>query len=162
MSAASSTLTVGGETYEIYRLDADVGHLPFTLRILLENALRTGTEADVHAVTGWDAAAEPSRELSFTPARVLDREAEGGVEHVLLGLEVVVDDPGARSGSRRDVGMRTRRYPTSVISSHVAFSTSSRRSASTLGRGLIERSPTCEGPLIIDWRVSLQVACSHV
>ena len=62
MAAASSSLKVGGSEYEIFRLDSlqashDVARLPFTLRILLENALRTGTEDDVEAVAGWIAAA---------------------------------------------------------------------------------------------------------
>ena len=63
--------------HEIFRLDAlqsryDVFRLPYTLRILLENVLRredgaTVTAADVEAVAAWDAKAEPSREISFTP-----------------------------------------------------------------------------------------------
>jgi aconitate hydratase len=82
MVAASSSLSVGGGEYEIFRLDSlqathDVERLPFTLRILLENALRTGTEADVEAVAGWVAADEPARELSFTPARVLHQDFTG-------------------------------------------------------------------------------------
>ena len=82
MAAASSSLKVGGTDYEIFRLDAlqathDVERLPFTLRILLENALRTGTDADVEAVAGWVATDEPSRELSFTPARVLHQDFTG-------------------------------------------------------------------------------------
>jgi aconitate hydratase A / 2-methylisocitrate dehydratase len=82
MVAVPSTLTVGGSSFEIYRLDAleashDVERLPFTLRVLLENALRTGTEADVEAVAGWVATAEPSREVNFTPARVLHQDFTG-------------------------------------------------------------------------------------
>ena len=100
MAAASSSLTVGGAEYEIFRLDAlqathDVERLPFTLRILLENALRTGTEADVEAVAGWVATDEPSRELSFTPARVLHQD--------FTGVPAVVDLVAMRD-AMRDLG----------------------------------------------------------
>src|SRR5947199_617751 len=69
-------LQVGERTYRIWRLDElqsrwDVARLPYTLRILLENVLRNGSDAEVEAVAGWVAADEPSREISFAPARVL-------------------------------------------------------------------------------------------
>ncbi len=100
MAAASSSLKVGGASHEIFRLDAlqgthDVARLPFTLRILLENALRTGTEADVEAVAGWVATDEPSRELSFTPARVLHQD--------FTGVPAVVDLVAMRD-AMRDLG----------------------------------------------------------
>src|SRR5579884_1685771 len=77
-----ATLQVGDDVYEIRRLDAlqeqwDVERLPYTLRILLENVLRTGTEEEVEAVAGWVADAEPSREISFRPARVLLQDFTG-------------------------------------------------------------------------------------
>ena len=80
--SARSTLTVGDRSYEIHRLDAlqqrwDVARLPYTLRILLENVLRNGDEADVEAVAGWVATEEPSREISFAPARVLLQDFTG-------------------------------------------------------------------------------------
>jgi aconitate hydratase len=85
--AARSTLEVGGRSYEIFRIDAlqaryDVARLPYTLRILLENVLRnedgeTITTSDVEAVATWAAADEPSREISFTPARVLLQDFTG-------------------------------------------------------------------------------------
>src|SRR5881296_1122053 len=80
--AAPSKLTVGGETHEVYRLDAlqashDVARLPYTLRVLLENVLRTGSEDDVEAVASWVASAEPSQEISFKPARVLLQDFTG-------------------------------------------------------------------------------------
>ena len=80
--SARSTLSVGGRDYEIIRLDAlqsrfDVARLPYTLRILLENVIRTGTEADVEAVATWVATDEPSREISFAPARVLLQDFTG-------------------------------------------------------------------------------------
>jgi aconitate hydratase len=85
---ARSTLEVGGRSYEIYRLDAlakdrfDVGRLPYSLKVLLENVLRledgsTVTAADVEAIAGWDAAAEPSAEIPFQPARVLMQDFTG-------------------------------------------------------------------------------------
>src|SRR5512132_2870973 len=100
MVAASSTLSVGGTEFEIFRLDAlqathDVARLPFTLRILLENALRTGTESDVEAVAGWVATAEPSREMNFTPARVLHQD--------FTGVPAVVDLVAMRD-AMRDLG----------------------------------------------------------
>src|SRR5918995_3664479 len=80
--SARSTLTVGGQDYGIHRLDAlqsrfDVARLPYTLRILLENVLRTGDDADVEAVATWVARDEPNREISFSPARVLLQDFTG-------------------------------------------------------------------------------------
>jgi aconitate hydratase len=84
---AKGTLAVGGREYEIFRLDAlqerfDVARLPFSLKILLENLLRTeGSGAvvadDVEALASWDPAAQPSREIAFTPARVLMQDFTG-------------------------------------------------------------------------------------
>ncbi|MGH3133788.1 MAG: aconitate hydratase [Gaiellaceae bacterium] len=84
---ARSQLEVGGRPFQIFRLDAlqsryDVLRLPYTLRILLENVLRhedgvTVTGADVEAVAGWVASAEPSQEISFTPGRVLLQDFTG-------------------------------------------------------------------------------------
>src|SRR5438552_11228170 len=81
-------LTVGERTYEIHRLDElqsqyDVARLPYTLRVLLENVLRNGSEDDVRAVATWDAHAEPSQEISFSPSRVLMQD--------LTGVPAVVD-----------------------------------------------------------------------
>src|SRR5215475_14156677 len=86
--AQPSRLTVGDRSYDIYRLDElqssyDVARLPYTLRILLENVLRNGDEADVDAVARWDAKAEPSHEISFAPSRVLLQD--------LTGVPAVVD-----------------------------------------------------------------------
>jgi aconitate hydratase len=80
--SARSTLAVGDRKLEIHRLDAlqgswDVARLPYTLRILLENVLRNGDSKDVEAVAGWVAAEEPSREISFAPARVLLQDFTG-------------------------------------------------------------------------------------
>ena len=85
---AASTLRVGDQAYEIYRLDAvrgdglDVDSLPYSLKILLENLLRTEdganiTEGHIRALGGWEATAEPSVEIQFTPARVLMQDFTG-------------------------------------------------------------------------------------
>jgi len=86
--ASPSKLTVGDRSYEIFRLDElqasyDIARLPYTLRVLLENVLRNGDEADVEAVARWDAKAEPSNEISFSPSRVLLQD--------LTGVPAVVD-----------------------------------------------------------------------
>src|SRR4249919_1741674 len=80
--AQPAQLRVGDETYSIYRLDElqakwDVARLPYTLRILLENVLRNGSDEEVEAVAGWVAADEPNREISFAPARVLLQDFTG-------------------------------------------------------------------------------------
>ncbi len=84
---ARSDLEVGGRSYEIYRLDAlqqkfDVARLPFSLKVLLENLLRNedGTgirKEDVEALASWDHNAEPSKEIAFTPARVVMQDFTG-------------------------------------------------------------------------------------
>src|SRR5438270_1303973 len=81
---ARTTLDVGGRSHEIFRLDAagDVGRLPFSLKILLENLLRREDDVtvradDVHALASWDPAAEPTREIAFAPARVLMQDFTG-------------------------------------------------------------------------------------
>jgi aconitate hydratase len=86
--ASPAQLRVGDRSYGIYRLDElqasyDIARLPYTLRVLLENVLRTGDEADVEAVAHWDAKAEPSNEISFSPSRVLLQD--------LTGVPAVVD-----------------------------------------------------------------------
>lgn len=85
---AKSTLDVDGRSYEIFRLDKVVGEgldvesLPFSLKVLLENLLRTEdgsdiTADDIKAIAGWDADAEPSKEIQFTPARVIMQDFTG-------------------------------------------------------------------------------------
>ncbi len=85
---AKDTLEVGGSTYTIYRLSAvareglSVDSLPYSLKILLENLLRTEdgadiTAADVRALAGWEADADPSKEIQFTPARVIMQDFTG-------------------------------------------------------------------------------------
>ncbi len=83
-----STLSAGGQSYEIFRLE-DAERLPYTLRILLENALRHGEEEDAEALRRWQPAAAPSDEISFRPARVLLQD--------FTGVPAVVDLAGMRN-----------------------------------------------------------------
>ena len=88
-------LRVGDETYEIHALDDGARRLPYTLRILLENVLRNGTEEEVAAVSGWVAGAEPSQEISFRPARVLLQDFTGVPAVVdLAAMRQAMDDQG--------------------------------------------------------------------
>ena len=105
---ARADLEVGGRSYEIYRLDAlqekfDVARLPFSLKILLENLLRTEDgvsvrKEDIEALASWDHNAEPSKEIAFTPARVVMQDFTG-----------VPGDRRPRRDARRDG--RPRRRP---------------------------------------------------
>ena len=106
---ARATLEVGGERYEIFRLDAlqakyDVARLPYSLKVLLENLLRN---EDGEAVTAEDIetlaqvgrqATSPRTEIAFTPARVLMQDFTG-----------VPGDRRPRRDARRDGGPRRRR-----------------------------------------------------
>jgi aconitate hydratase len=84
---AKDKLEAGGSSFQIFRLDTlqqrfDVARLPFSLKVLLENLLRTEGNGsvdagDVEALAGWDAKAQPSKEIAFTPARVLMQDFTG-------------------------------------------------------------------------------------
>src|SRR4051795_1308812 len=88
---AKGTLDVDGTSYEIFRLSAVTGEgiaddavrsLPFSLKVLLENLLRTEdganiTADDVRALATWDPEAEPDTEIQFTPARVIMQDFTG-------------------------------------------------------------------------------------
>ncbi|MEU5268338.1 aconitate hydratase AcnA [Streptomyces hygroscopicus] len=81
---ARSTLQVGDESYEIFRLDKVEGsaRLPYSLKVLLENLLRTEDGANItadhiRALGNWDAQAQPSQEIQFTPARVIMQDFTG-------------------------------------------------------------------------------------
>ncbi|MFD8879207.1 aconitate hydratase AcnA [Corynebacterium xerosis] len=81
---AKSTLEVGEKSYDIFRLDAVPGmeKLPYALKVLGENLLRNEdganiTEEHINAVANWDASAEPSIEIQFTPARVIMQDFTG-------------------------------------------------------------------------------------
>lgn len=82
--ASRSILDVDGRDYEIYRLDAVPGleRLPYSLKVLAENLLRTEDGANitadhVRALAAWDPAAEPDTEIQFTPARVVMQDFTG-------------------------------------------------------------------------------------
>ncbi|MFC4564770.1 aconitate hydratase AcnA [Nocardiopsis mangrovi] len=78
------TLRVGDESYEIFRLDAvdGAGRLPYSLKVLLENLLRTEdgsnvTAEHIRALGNWDPQAQPNQEIQFTPARVIMQDFTG-------------------------------------------------------------------------------------
>jgi aconitate hydratase len=105
---AKATLSSGGTEYQIYRLqavtDGHVEKLPYSLKILLENLLRHAEGGDVsaddiNAIANWDPTAEPSHEISFTPARVILQD--------FTGVPAVVDlaamrDAVVKLGGRAD------------------------------------------------------------
>ena len=81
---ARGTLDVGGTSYDVFRLSAVQGaaDLPYSLKVLLENLLRTEdgantTAEQVRALAAWDPQAEPDTEIQFTPARVLMQDFTG-------------------------------------------------------------------------------------
>ncbi len=107
---ARSELRVGEKSYEIYRLDAVEGsaRLPYSLKVLLENLLRTEDGANVTAdhvrtLAGWDSKAQPSHEIQFTPARVIMQD--------FTGVPCVVDLATMREAVRDLGGDPTRINP---------------------------------------------------
>ena len=83
-----SALKIGNKEYEIYRLDAldkqgiSTKHLPYSLRILLENLLRTEDgrnvkSEDIRALAAWNRNSKPEKEIAFTPSRVLMQDFTG-------------------------------------------------------------------------------------
>src|SRR6267143_1938845 len=101
---ARATFKVGNKEYELYRLDAldDNGvatkHLPYSLRILLENLLRTEdgrnvTENDIRALAAWNSKSKPEKEIAFPPSRVL---LQG-----FTGVPAVVDLAAMRDAMKR-------------------------------------------------------------
>jgi aconitate hydratase len=101
---SQATLQVGPDAYTIFRLDAvyksypAAARLPFSLKILLENLLRTEnglsvTAEDIKAIATWEATAEPSQEIAFTPGRVLLQD--------FTGVPCVVDLAAMRDAMKR-------------------------------------------------------------
>src|SRR5688572_10494130 len=101
---ARSTLKVGGKEYEIHRLAAlesvgcEISRLPYSLRVLLENLLRTEDgrtvrTQDIQALAAWDPKATPSVEIAFMPARVLLQD--------FTGVPAVVDLAAMRDAMKR-------------------------------------------------------------
>ena len=111
---ARSSLDVGAQSYEIFRLAPlqerfDVERLPYTLKILLENVLRTSTPEHVEAVAEWAAKDDPSREISFPPARVIHQD--------FTGVPAIVDLAAMRHAMHDLGGTRPRRTRSSRPSS---------------------------------------------
>ena len=103
---ARDTLAVSGREYEIYRIDAlqdrfDTARLPYSLKVLLENALRLEDDelvvaADAETIATWNAASEPSKEIPFQPARVLMQDFTGVPAIVdLAAMRDAIDDLGS-------------------------------------------------------------------
>src|ERR1700681_400526 len=99
-----SVLRVGSKEYEIYRLKAlderhiSTRHLPYSLRILLENLLRTEdgrsvTADDIKALAAWNSKSKPDKEIAFTPSRVLLQD--------FTGVPAVVDLAAMRDAMQR-------------------------------------------------------------
>ena len=115
--SARSTLEVDGMEYEIFRLDRladrfDLDRLPFSLKILLENMIRhedgaNVTASDIEALAGWDAGAEPSTEIAFTPSRVLLQD--------FTGVPAVVDLAAMRDAMRSLGGDPSKINPLSPV-----------------------------------------------
>jgi aconitate hydratase len=111
---SQATLKVGADSYTIYRLDAvykkygEAAKLPFSLKILLENLLRTEdgvsvTEGHIAAVAKWQASAEPTQEIAFTPSRVLLQD--------FTGVPAVVDLAAMRDAMKKMGGDPTKINP---------------------------------------------------
>jgi aconitate hydratase len=120
---AKATLAVGERSYEIFRIDAlqarfDVARLPFSLKILLENLLRNEDgesirAGDIEALARWDAKAEPSEEIAFTPARVVMQD--------FTGVPAVVDLAAMRDALREmggDAGKINPLVPAELVIDH--------------------------------------------
>src|SRR5438477_7093762 len=99
-----SSLRVGSKQYEIHRLDAldqqgiSTKHLPYSLRILLENLLRTEDgrnvkKEDIRALAAWNSKSKPDKEIAFTPSRVLLQD--------FTGVPAVVDLAAMRDAMKR-------------------------------------------------------------
>ena len=99
-----STVRVGNKDYEMYRLDGldkqgiSTKHLPYSLRILLENLLRTEdgrnvTQDEIRALASWNSRSKPDKEIAFTPSRVLLQD--------FTGVPAVVDLAAMRDAMKR-------------------------------------------------------------
>jgi aconitate hydratase len=119
-----STLKVGNKEYEIYRLDAldkqgiSTKHLPFSLRILLENLLRTEdgrnvTKEEIKALAAWNKNSKPDKEIAFTPSRVLLQD--------FTGVPCVVDLAAMRDAMKTlggDPGLINPLQPVELVIDH--------------------------------------------
>src|ERR1700687_1416402 len=119
-----SVLRVGSKEYEIYRLKAldengvSTKHLPYSLRILLENLLRTEdgrnvAENDIRALAAWNSQSKPDKEIAFTPSRVLLQD--------FTGVPAVVDLAAMRDAMKRlsgDPGLINPLQPAELVIDH--------------------------------------------
>jgi aconitate hydratase len=115
-----AVLAVGGTSYQIHRLDAvdGAGDLPYSLKVLLENLLRTEDGLNVMpehitALAQWDPTAEPDTEIQFSPARVLMQD--------LTGVPAVVDLAAMREAMRAlggDAGKINPLVPAELVIDH--------------------------------------------
>ncbi len=119
-----SSIRVGNKDYEIYRLDAldkqgiPTKHLPYSLRILLENLLRTEDgrnvkKEDVRALASWNSNTRPNKEIAFTPSRVLLQD--------FTGVPAVVDLAAMRNAMQRlggDAGLINPLQPAELVIDH--------------------------------------------
>lgn len=105
------TLSANGKTYHYYSLGKlgsryNIARLPFSLKILLENLLRHEdgvniTETDIEALANWDSQAEPTQEISFTPARVVLQDFTG--VPAIVDLAAMRDAMKALGGEPRKI-----------------------------------------------------------
>ncbi len=119
-----SSIRVGNKDYEIYSLDAldkqgiPTKHLPYSLRILLENLLRTEDgrnvkKEDVRALASWNSNTRPNKEIAFTPSRVLLQD--------FTGVPAVVDLAAMRNAMQRlggDAGLINPLQPAELVIDH--------------------------------------------
>ena len=108
---ALKTFSHGGRDWEYFDIQAlsdrfDVARLPFSLRVLLENLLRNEDgvsvrAADIEALAGWDAKAEPSKEIAFAPARVVMQDFTG--VPAVVDLAAMRDAMGALGGDPQKI-----------------------------------------------------------
>jgi len=119
-----SSLKIGSKEYEIYRLDAldnagiSTKHLPFSLRILLENLLRTEdgrnvTKEEIRALAKWNSKSKPDKEIAFTPSRVLLQD--------FTGVPCVVDLAAMRDAMKQlggDPGLINPLQPVELVIDH--------------------------------------------
>src|SRR5579863_5285167 len=119
-----SSLKLGSKEYEIHRLDAldkqgiSTAHLPFSLRILLENLLRTEDgrnvkKEDIQALAKWNSKSKPDKEIAFTPSRVLLQD--------FTGVPCVVDLAAMRDAMKQlggDPGLINPLQPVELVIDH--------------------------------------------
>jgi aconitate hydratase len=122
---AAATLESGSRKVNYYKLSAlegvDLGRLPFSLRILLENLLRcedgrTVTADDIRFLAAWDAKAEPSREIAYMPARVLMQDFTG--VPAIVDLAAMRDAMKALGGGPAEVEKINPLVPAELVIDH--------------------------------------------